>query len=370
MALPDRPSQDARILIVDDEEPNIRLLKQILGTVGYECIESTTDPRQVVDLYRTFQPDLILLDIKMPYLDGHQVLEQLQETVPEDEYLPVLVLTSDGSTPTKQRALSNGANDFLTKPFGTVEVRLRVRNLLETRFLHTSLREHNRLLEQRVATRTTELLKRTDELEEARVEILERLARAAEFRDDATGLHTQRVARTSTLVAQRLGLPADQVDLIRRAAPLHDIGKIGVPDAVLLKQGPLDPVDIQAMQAHTVIGAEILSGSRVALLGVGRDIALTHHEWWDGSGYPSGLQGEAIPIAGRLVAVADVFDALTHERPYKQAWSHAEAAAEIERRSGTHFDPYVVAAFMDLFHEGALDEPSLDTSAIPHGASR
>ncbi len=369
MALSDRPSQDARILIVDDEEPNIRLLRQILGTVGYACIESTTDPRQVVDLYRTFQPDVILLDIKMPYFDGHQVLEQLKEVVPDDEYLPVLVLTSDGSTPTKQRALSNGANDFLTKPFGTVEVRLRVRNLLETRFLHCSLREHNQLLEQRVTDRTVELLKRTDELEEARAEILERLARAAEFRDDATGLHTRRVARTAALLAERLGLPPGQVELIRRAAPLHDVGKIGVPDAVLLKKGSLDRADAEAMHSHTEIGAEILSGSRVVLLGVGREIALTHHEWWDGSGYPSGLQGEAIPISGRLVAVADVYDALTHVRPYKEAWSPAEAVAEIERRSGTHFDPYVVAAFVELFHEGQLDELLLDELPVSHGVT-
>jgi putative two-component system response regulator len=349
---------------VDDEEPNIQLLEQILGSVGYTSVRSTNDSRQVLDLYREFEPDLILLDIKMPHLDGHQVLEQLGQVVPDGEYLPVLVLTSDGSTPTKRHALSGGAKDFLTKPFSPMEVRLRVQNLLETRFLHCALRDHNRLLEQRVERRTAQLIRRTDELEEARVEILERLARAAEFRDDATGLHTRRVARTASLLAERLELPDDEVDLIRRAASLHDIGKIGVPDSVLLKPGPLDPSEIEVMRTHAAIGADILSGSRVPLLGVGREIALTHHEWWDGNGYPSGLQGRAIPVSGRLVAAADVFDALTHARPYKEAWSQEDAADEIRSEAGTHFDPDVVAAFTDLFREGLLDERRLEEDEL------
>jgi putative two-component system response regulator len=364
VALPNRPTHEARILVVDDEEPNIRLLEQILGADGFTCIQSTSDSRQVLDLYREFEPDLILLDIKMPHLDGHQVLEQLGDVVPDDEYLPVLVLTSDGSTPTKRRALSSGAKDFLTKPFSSAEVRLRVHNLLETRLLHRALRDHNRLLEQRVERRTAQLMHRTEELEEARVEILERLARAAEFRDDATGFHTRRVARVASLLAQRLGLPDDEVGLIWRAAPLHDIGKIGVPDSVLLKPGPLDSSEIDLMRAHAAIGADILSGSRVSLLGVGREIALTHHEWWDGTGYPAGLRDEAIPVTGRLVAAADVFDALTHKRPYKNAWSIKDAADEIRRLAGTQFDPAVVTAFGDLFREGLLDERRLEAEEL------
>jgi len=364
VALPNRPTDEARILIVDDEEPNIRLLEQILSTGGYTCVHSTSDSRQVLDLYREFEPDLILLDIKMPHLDGHQVLEQLGSVVPEDEYLPVLVLTSDGSTPTKRRALSGGAKDFLTKPFSSVEVRLRVQNLLETRFLHRTLRDHNRLLEQRVERRTAQLVRRTDELEEARIEILQRLARAAEFRDDATGLHTRRVARIAFLLAERLGLPDEDVGLIRRAAPLHDIGKIGVPDTVLLKPGPLDTSEIEVMRAHAAIGADILSGSRVPLLGTGREIALTHHEWWDGSGYPAGLGDEAIPASGRVVAAADVFDALTHKRPYKDAWSPEDAADEIRRLAGIQFDPQVAAALGDLFREGQLDERRLEEDEV------
>ena len=348
--------QEARILIVDDEEVNLRLLRQILEPAGYRHLVSTTDSREVAALVQELDPDLILLDIKMPHLDGHQVLEQLRSETPSDSYIPVLVLTSDGSRENMRRALSSGAQDFLTKPLSAVEVRLRVRNLLETRFLHRSLQHHNSVLEQRVRERTVDLVRRTEELDEARVEILERLGRAAEFRDDATGQHTQRVARNAALVAELLGLPANEVELIRRAAPLHDIGKIGVPDAVLLQQGRLDPAEFEIMKSHTVIGADILSGSAVPLLEVGREIAASHHEWWDGTGYPYGLAREATPVCGRVVAVADVFDALTHERPYKPAWAPQDAIAEIERGSRVHFDPDVARAFVQLFHEGQLTD--------------
>jgi putative two-component system response regulator len=361
--------QDARILIVDDEEINIRLLRQILEPVGYRHLASTTDSREVLALAGAFEPDLILLDIKMPHLDGHAVLDQLRSDGPSDSDVPVLVLTSDGSRENMRRALSNGAQDFLAKPLSPVEVRLRVRNLLETRFLHRSLRQHNALLEQRVCERTADLVRRTEELVEARAEILERLGRAAEFRDDATGRHTQRVARNAALVAGRLGLPEEDVELIRRAAPLHDIGKIGVPDGVLLKQGRLSPAEFEMMKTHTVIGADILAGSAVPLLEVGREIAASHHEWWDGSGYPYGLAGDVIPLAGRVVAAADVFDALTHERPYKPAWAPHAAIAEIRRGSGVHFDPQVAHAFVRLFDEGSLADVD-EAGDVAQGATR
>jgi putative two-component system response regulator len=361
----DQSFQDARILIVDDEEMNVRMLEQVLEPAGYTQLASTTDAREVLPLFREFRPDLVLLDIKMPHLDGHQVLDQLRQELPREEYLPVLVLTSDGGAHTRRRALSGGANDFLTKPFSPVEARLRIHNLLHTRFLHRSLSEHNRLLEERVRERTVELTARTTELDEARLEILERLARAAEYRDDETGLHTQRVSRIAALLAECLGVGPDEVELIRRASPLHDIGKIGIPDRVLLKDGPLDLAETKLMQSHTIIGAKILSGSRVPLLHVGKHIALTHHEWWDGTGYPSGLSSEAIPLAGRLVAVADVFDALTHHRPYKEAWPSHHAVREIERYTGTQFDPAVVAGFLELAHGGQLEEAAF---ALPDTA--
>jgi putative two-component system response regulator len=343
-----------RILVVDDEAINIQVLERILepGTVR---LVGTTDPRKALGLFHETQPDLVLLDLRMPHIDGLDLLAQLSREIAPDTYLPILVLTSDSTGETKRRALSGGAKDFLTKPLSPFEVRLRVQNLLETRFLHLELQEQNRLLETRVLERTSALMRRTEELEEARIEILERLARAAEFRDDDTGQHTHRVGRLAAQLAETLSHPPEQVELIRRAAPLHDLGKIGVPDSVLLKRGRLDPAEFDVMKRHTVIGGSILTGSAVPLLAMGREIAVSHHERWDGAGYPFGAGGESIPISGRIVAVADVFDALTHARPYKAAWSLEEASAEVTRQAGRQFDPDIVAAFQHIEHAGGLE---------------
>jgi len=340
-----------RILVVDDEEMNVEFIRRVLSPESGCTLASTTDSRDAVRLYREFRPDVVLLDLKMPHIDGFQLLELLRAETPRNSFVPIVVLTSDVGPEAKRHALAAGAKDFLTKPFSPVEVRLRVRNLLETRALHLELEQQNQHLEMRVR-------ERTKELDEARLEILERLARAAEYRDDETGLHTQRVGRMAGLIAAALELPEDDVELITRAAPLHDIGKIGVPDAVLLKDGRLSRDEFEVMKSHTVIGAAILSGSRVRLLAVGRDIALTHHEHWDGGGYPHGLRGEDIPIAGRAVAVADVFDALTHNRPYKPRWSPDDAIAEIWRQSRRQFDPRIVDAFTWLCRDGLIEVDS------------
>ena len=331
--------QTAKFLLVDDELANVRLLERHLGKWGCNHIKSTTDSRQVSALYSQFQPDIILLDLMMPHLDGFQVMEQLKPLIAEGVYLPILVLTADITPQARQKALSGGAKDFLTKPFDAIELLLRVRNLLETRFLHLQLSNQNWVLEAKVR-------ERTQELEESQLEILERLARAAEFRDDDTGQHTYRVGHDSALLAQALELPADRVDLIRRTAPLHDIGKIGIPDDILLKPGGLTPEEFDFMKTHAVIGAALLAGSHSDLVRMAENIALTHHERWNGTGYPQGLRAEAIPLEGRIVAVVDVFDALTHERPYKKAWPVEEAIAEIMRQSGQQFDPRVVDAFL------------------------
>jgi len=332
--------KNARILIVDDQEPNVRLLECILLQSGYGNLKSTCDPRQVLLYYAAFEPDLILLDLHMPHLDGFELIQSLQSQVAPGAYLPILVLTADVSVESKQKALAMGARDFLNKPFDITEVLLRIRNLLETRFLYAQLQNQNLLLEERVRARTSEL-------EEARIEILERLALAAEFRDDATGQHTHRVGRMSAMLAEGLQLPAERVELIRRAAPLHDLGKIGIPDHILLKPGRLAADEYELMKNHTTIGSRILSGSRFPVLQVAEEIALSHQERWDGSGYPRGLSGEEIPLVGRIVAVADVYDALTQERPYKAAWSPPEAVEEIRRQSGRQFDPQLVEVFME-----------------------
>jgi putative two-component system response regulator len=264
----------------------------------------------------------------MPQPDGFAVMEQLHEQIAATVSLPVLVLTGDATDEVKRKALSGGARDFLTKPFDQHEVRLRVRNLLEIRRLQLRQRQTELELEQRVAMRTAEL-------EEARLEVLERLA-------------------TAQLLAEAVTSGHDGHGRIGIAAPLHDIGKIAIPDSLLLKAGRFTRDEHAKMRAHTSIGADMLGGTSSALLALARDIALTHHERWDGSGYPAGLSGDAIPLAGRIVALADVFDALTHARPYKPAWTVSDAVAEIQRGGGGQFDPELVDAFTELDHDALV----------------
>ena len=340
--LSSRVFRNARILIVDDEPVNVDLLRRLLERAGFSRIESTNDSRQALDLYVKFRPDLILLDLHMPHRDGLEVMDELNQ-IAEASYLPILMLTGDDTPEAKREALSRGAKDFLNKPFHSDEVLLRIGTLLETRFLYLQIQSQNQILEAKVRDRTREL-------EAAQIEIIERLARAAEFRDDNTGQHTERVGQMSALVARQIGLSDTQVSLIRRAAPLHDVGKIGIPDSILMKLGKLTPEEFELVKTHTTIGARILSGSRFTILRLAEEIAYNHHERWDGSGYV-GTRGSDIPLAGRIVAVADVFDALTQKRPYKAAWPVTEAIAEIDRQRGRQFDPALVDAFLRVIEQ-------------------
>lgn len=330
----------SRVMAVDDTEANLFLLEVILEDLGYTNVVCVNDPKLALATWTTFAPDLVLLDLHMPRVSGLDVLAQIRAEAGPG-FLPVLMLTADASSEAKVRALSAGANDFLTKPFDRVEVQLRMQNLLRIRHLHRELQEQNAHLEERVQERTKEVA-------EAKDEILQRLAMAAEFRDDQTGEHTQRVGSVAALVAEALGLPSREVELIRRAAPLHDVGKIGIPDSVLLKPGPLTEAERSLMKRHTEIGARLVSRSSAPTLQMAEQIASTHHERWDGTGYGVGLSGTDIPISGRIVAVTDVFDALTHKRPYKEAWSAADALEEIRSQRGKQFDPHVVDAFLDV----------------------
>jgi putative two-component system response regulator len=329
----------ARILIIDDEPANVEVLRRLLERNGLTRIETTTDPRQAKDLYVEFRPDLILLDLHMPHVDGLEVMDSLNQ-IAEATYLPIIILTGDVSAEARRDALSRGAKDFIHKPFSTDEVLLRIGTLLETRFLYLQIQSQNQILEAKVRERTREL-------EGAQLEIIERLARAAEFRDDNTGQHTARVGQMSALIAKQVGLPDAQVSLIRRAAPLHDVGKIGIPDSILLKLGRLTPEEFDIVKTHTTIGARILSGSRFPIMRLAEEIAFSHHERWDGNGYAS-IARDAIPLAGRIVAVADVFDALTQKRPYKEAWSVEDAMAEIDRERNKQFDGSLVDAFLKV----------------------
>lgn len=332
----------ARILVIDDNEHNLKLARQVLLFAGYSDIRILQDSRKAESAILCDEPDLVLLDVHMPYMDGYEILERVHIRAKPGSFIPILMCTSDTSLEARQRALKLGANDFITKPFERTEMLLRVRNFLRMRYMHLAIYDENVELETRVKIRTQEMLK-------ARTEALECLARALEYRDDATGGHTKRVGDMSGRIALALGLSEPDVEMIRLTAPLHDLGKIGVSDAILLKPGKYTQEEIDEMRRHTLLGEIIIGEASSPILQEVRELALHHHEKWDGTGYPHSLKGDEIPISCRIVALADMYDALTNARPYKHAWSHDEALLEIRKLRGTHFDPAVVDAFLTIY---------------------
>ena len=349
-----------KIMIVDDEEINIRVVRKYLQKVGYKSFCDVTDSSTAIEAMLEEKPDLVLLDVMMPNVDGLAILH-LARKEPSLRDLPIIILTaaSDGST--KLEALDLGATEFLTKPVDRIELLLRVRNALLVKSHMDELATHSENLEHLVRERTYEL-------ERSRKEIVNCLARAAESRDGDTGQHVVRVGAYSGVIARELGFADSYVELLEESAKLHDVGKIGIPDAILLKPGKLDPHEYQLMKSHCSVGTDILhadSGtprtngttcpqSRIdkimthagsPFLKLAAVIAQTHHERWDGSGYPLGLKGEQIPIEGRIVAVADVFDALNNSRPYKKAFPLERCFEILQNGRGSHFDPQVVDAF-------------------------
>ena len=330
----------ARIMVVDDEPANLKLLSLMLRTEGYSQIELIQDPREVMPSYRAARPDLILLDINMPHLDGYAVMNEIR-SLADTLQPPIVVLTAQSGEDYLLRALNSGACDFLSKPFNRRELLARVNNTLMAHMAQRLMHDQNGLLEQLVHQRTLEL-------RQSRLDIVRRLGRASEFRDNETGQHILRMSHASALLARRVGWSDQACELILNASPMHDVGKIGIPDGILLKPGPLTPDEREIMQRHTVIGAEILAGSGDELLEMARDIALCHHEKWDGSGYPHRLATTAIPEAARIVAITDVFDALTSERPYKKPWSVAEAVRFMKEQANRQFDPMLLEQFMTI----------------------
>lgn len=349
---------EAEILIVDDEPSVVRFLSRALQSAGYKPPQAFTDPLQASSYLDSADPDLITLDICMPGLDGYGLLDALAKKRSPDTFLPVLAISALDDFEAREKAVRAGAKDFLVKPVAVEEFLLHVYALLDTRFLERRLKENRHALEGLVRDRT-------NELGHAYLETIERLGRVAELRDDATGKHTCRVARLSALLAQELHLPSEEVELIMRAAPLHDVGKVAIEDEVLLKNGWFSPEEREIMRQHALLGAQLLSGGRSDLMKMAEQIAAAHHERWDGCGYPQGLAGEEIPLPARIVAVADAFDALTHVRPYKEAWSVEEAMAEIELERGAQFDPRVVDALERLQRRGTVISAAIGASAAP-----
>jgi putative two-component system response regulator len=354
------PEKRARIMAVDDDAATLRVMRRQLAVAGYTDFHPVTDPARVPEIFRQLRPDLLMLDLHLGSVTGLEVIDGLRDAIEEDgAYLPVLMVSGDLTCEARRQALSRGARDFLSKPYDGDELLLRIGNLLEMRYLHLEVQNQNRLLERKVQERTRDL-------DRAHLEILERLARAGEFRDDDTGQHTRRVGELSARVARELGLSEERVEMVRMAAPLHDLGKIGVPDAVLLKPGPLVEAESALMRLHTRIGAGILSRGGSPMVLLAERIALSHHERWDGGGYPRGLAGAEIDLEARIVAVADVYDALIHDRPYRPAWAEEEAREEIARQAGKHFDPGVVEAFLRM--PRAVEDASLLESSTGAGA--
>jgi putative two-component system response regulator len=332
----------ADILVVDDDPGVQGMMRRILLRSGYQ-VHSAEGGQAAFDKIAVQIPDLIILDLSMPGIDGFEVAAFLKSK-PETQKIPILLITGLDTSKNHVKALDIGVNDFLSKTAEPEEILARIRSHLKIKQLNDELSDYRASLEKMVALRTPQL-------KDASLEVIWRLTAASEYRDNETGAHIKRMSHYSAAIAQKMGLAKKTVETILYGAPMHDIGKIGIPDRILLKPGGLDEDEWAIMKQHPVMGANILKGSKIGFVRMGATIAMTHHEKWDGSGYPQGLKAKQIPLAGRIVALADVFDALTSERPYKKAFSIEKANRIIEQGRGHHFDPVVVAAFFAIQDE-------------------
>ena len=347
---------EGRILVVDDEPAVRRVLQKLLRNHGYDVVEAR-DGYEALKILEHCEVDTVLLDVMMPGLTGVEVCRRIRADA-KMAHTPVVFVSAAADRKSRREAREAGADDFLSKPFDEVELRARVRNSVKTKVWGDGLAHESQRLRVAVDDQTRALQEATRsleraraELEKAQIETIERLTRAAEFRDDETASHLQRMSHYSRLLALKHGLDEYTSELIRVASPMHDVGKIGIPDSILLKPGKLTAEEYDIMKQHAEIGYRILSGSDSPLLELAASIARSHHEKWNGKGYPRGLNQEDIPIEGRIVAVADVFDALTSRRPYKKAWSLADAIALLQSGKGEHFDPELVDLFLACMDE-------------------
>jgi putative two-component system response regulator len=344
---------DARILVVDDQRINLDFAASVLEQAGYTNFETIEDPREVVPNVQAHGVDLILCDLRMPRLDGYGVMKALGDIIPSNSYVPIVIITADSSTEARQRALSLGAKDFLTKPLDPTEMVLRIANLLETRSFHLRLQARSEQLEDVVMQRTRALsvaLERVEAMQKdlrlSQEETVKRLSMAAELRDPASGAHIDRMSKYCMLLAETIGIDSERAEIIRIASQMHDVGKIAIPDSILLKPGPLDHRERLEMQRHAEIGRRILAGSRSELMDTAATIAGTHHERVDGRGYPQGLKGREIPVEGRIAAIADVFDALTSDRVYRPAVPAPDALELMASGAGSHLDAELLDEFL------------------------
>lgn len=339
----------AIVLVVDDEESNRRLMRALLEPLGYTVI-AAGNGQEALDKTVETPPDLILMDALMPTMGGLEATRRLKAGE-DTRIIPVIMVTGLRDIDDKVSAFEAGADDFLTKPFERVELRARIASLLKVKEYNEQKRRYQKELEAEVEKRTRQLSETHGRLRAASLEMVFRLSKAAEFRDEDTGSHLKRMSHYTALISRRIGLSERTVDTILYAAPMHDVGKIGIPDRILLKPGKLDDEEMRIMMLHPSIGAQILHGSTEGFLKLGEVIALTHHERWDGAGYPRGLSGTEVPLVGYITAVADVFDALTSKRPYKEAIPAEQALDIIRTERSTHFHPDVIDAFFSVSDE-------------------
>jgi len=332
-----------KILVVDDEDRNLRLMEALLIPLGYE-VSFAHDGEEAIEAVKSQCPDLILLDIMMPKMDGYEVARQIKADA-VTKIIPIVMVTALQEVENRVKALEAGADDFLSKPIDKTEVRARVASLLKVKAYNDHMINYQKELEADVKSRTAELRQAFEKIKTASLDTVYRLSRAAEYKDEDTGAHILRMSNYSAIIARTMGLAERTIESILYAAPMHDIGKIGIPDRILLKPAKLDPDEWVIMKQHSVIGGKILEAAAAGVIRLGEIVALTHHEKWDGTGYPKGLKGKEIPLVGRIVAIADVFDALTSKRPYKEAFSLDKSYGIIKEESGTHFYPKVAEAF-------------------------
>jgi len=337
------------ILVVDDEPQNIELLEAFLIPQGYEIVKAANGEEALRKLSGN-QIDLILLDVMMPGMDGFEVTRRIRQDNTH-RLLPIILVTALRETEDRVKGIEAGCDDFISKPVDKMELLARVRSLLKVKAYNDLMSNYRKELESEVTRRTEEIKHAFERIKVASLETIYRLSMAAEYKDKDTGAHIKRMSRYSAAVARRMGLDESTIETILYAAPMHDLGKIGIRDLILMKPAKLDPVEWEIMKQHTVIGAKILKGSDAEFIRMGETIAQYHHEKWDGSGYPNSLKGIAIPIASRIAAIADVFDALTSKRPYKELFSVEKSLAIIREGRGSHFDPDVVDAFFAIQDE-------------------
>jgi putative two-component system response regulator len=342
--------QKARILVVDDEDRNLQLMRDILLLQEDYEVVLASDGVEALEKVRENPPDVILLDVNMPRKDGFEVASELKSKE-ETKLIPIVMVTGLSAVEHRIKALEVGADDFLAKPVDMMEVVARVRSLVKVKAYHDHMRDYQRALEAEVAKRTEQLQRAFDKVKVVSLDTIYRLSRAAEYKDEDTGAHLQRMSHYAAAVARRMSLNDRTVEAVLYASPMHDVGKIGIPDRILLKPGRLDEEEWETMKQHTAIGSRILEGSIGGFIKLAEVIALTHHEKWDGTGYPRGLKGSKIPLVGRISAIADVFDALNSKRPYKDAYPVEESFRMIREGRGSHFDPDVVDAFFAIREE-------------------